>query len=460
MTPFWSTQAIPVADPVATAATTWASLQLCTTPGTVPSHTCPLPWAAPKPEPAIVTTVPGTPLDGVTLEIVAVATLKGTALDQAPFCCTWTLPDAALEATAATICPSLQLTTAPRAVPSHTVPVPCAAPKPEPETATCTPAEPDVGETLEMLGGFVTVKGKPLLARPPTVTTTLPVLAPVGTTTPMWEAFQKGAAPALVPWKVTVLLPWLAPKLLPAMTMAMPTGPEASDSFEMLGNTVKGTPLLATPLTVTTTFPVVAPLGTFTAMLPSLQLETAPVLVPLKATVLLPWVAAKPLPVMTTAAPTGPEVGDRLKMLGWVITVKGTPLLAKPLAVTTTFPVVAPLGTVTVTLPSLQLEALPALVPLKVTVLLPWLAPKPLPAMARVVPTHPEVGDRLKMLGGTVTVKGTPLLARPLTAPAVSLGAEPSVVWRMVALDVAAPSWASSLSTRGWMRQRRPNSLD
>jgi hypothetical protein len=181
------------------------------------------------------TMVPGTPLAGVTLVIVAVLTLKGTALDQAPPCCTWTFPEAALEATVATICVSLQLTTVPGLLPSQTEPVPCADPKPVPEMATCTPAAPDVGETLEMLGWTVTVKGAPLLAEPLTVTTTLPVVAPLGTVTRMLAAVQPLALPALIPLKVTVLLPWLAPKLLPPMVTILPTGPEAGDRPEMLG---------------------------------------------------------------------------------------------------------------------------------------------------------------------------------------------------------------------------------
>jgi hypothetical protein len=132
----------------------------------------------------------------------------------------------------------------------------------------------------------------------------------------MLVALQFEAVPALVPLKVTVLLPWLAPKLAPVMVTAVPTSPEVGDKLEMLGGTVKGTPLLAKPLTVTTTFPVVAPLGTAAVMLAALQLEALPALVPLKLTVLLPWLVPKLLPVMVTAVPTGPEVGDSPEMLG------------------------------------------------------------------------------------------------------------------------------------------------
>jgi hypothetical protein len=97
--------------------------------------------------------------------------------------------------------------------------------------------------------------------------------------------------------------------------------------------------------------PVVAPLGTLTVMLVALQALAVPADVPLKVTVLVPWLKPKFVPVMVTEVPTGPDVGDRLVMLGaGTVTVKLTPLLACPPTVTTTLPVVAPLGTVTVML--------------------------------------------------------------------------------------------------------------
>ena len=71
--------------------------------------------------------------------------------------------------------------------------------------------------------------------------------------------------------------------------------------------TVKVTPLLATPPTVTTTFPVVAPLGTGTVMLVALQLVGVPA-VPLNVTELVPCVAPKFVPVRMTEVPTGPDV--------------------------------------------------------------------------------------------------------------------------------------------------------
>ncbi len=62
--------------------------------------------------------------------------------------------------------------------------------------------------------------------------------------------------------------------------------PEVGDRLVMLGagTTVKLTPLLFTPLANTVTLPVVAPLGTVTAMLVALQVLTLAA-VPLKETV-------------------------------------------------------------------------------------------------------------------------------------------------------------------------------
>jgi hypothetical protein len=74
---------------------------------------------------------------------------------------------------------------------------------------------------------------------------------------------------------------------------------------------------------------------------------------------------------MTMEEPTAPLLGVRLVMLGAGVTVNVTPVLATPpAAVTITFPVVAPLGTVAVMLFTAQFVTV-ATVPLKVTVPLP-----------------------------------------------------------------------------------------
>jgi hypothetical protein len=67
-----------------------------------------------------------------------------------------------------------------------------------------------------------------------------------------------------------------------------------------------------------------------------------------------------------------------------------------------------------------------AVVPLNVIVLVPFVAPKFVPVTVTDVPTGPVVGFTVVMLGGTVTVKLTPLLATlftvtttlPVVAPA------------------------------------------
>ena len=52
-----------------------------------------------------------------------------------------------------------------------------------------------------------------------------------------------------------------------------------------------------------------------------------------------------------------------------------------------------------------------AVVPLKFTMLVPCVTPKFAPVIVTAVPTGPEVGDRLVIVGGEVTVKVTTLLA-------------------------------------------------
>ena len=123
-----------------------------------------------------------------------------------------------------------------------------------------------------------------------------------------------------------------------------PTAPEGGDTPEIVGvgSTVKLEPLLFTPLALTTTLPVVAPLGTIATIDVALQLLMVVAVVTLNFTVPLPWVAPKFVPVIVTDAPTAPEVGDKLVMLGAATTVNDDPALATPLTVTTTLPVVAP----------------------------------------------------------------------------------------------------------------------
>jgi hypothetical protein len=224
---------------------------------------------------------------------------------------------------------------------------------------------------------------------PLAVTVTGPVAAPVGITKVMLvaEKMEIGAESAPPGFSVTVGVTLLAVKFVPVTVTAVPTGAEVTLRFVMVGGgiTVKATPLLAIPPTVTTTFPVVALLGTGTTMLVVLQLVGVPE-TPLKVTVLAPCVDPKFVPVTVTEVPITPEVGLKLVMLGVAATVNVRPLLAKPETVTTTFPVVAPLGTGTTMLVVPQLVGVPA-VPLNLTVLVPCVDPKFVPVTVTEVPT-------------------------------------------------------------------------
>ena len=81
------------------------------------------------------------------------------------------------------------------------------------------------------------MKATPLLAIPPTVTTTLPVVAPTGTGTAILVELQLVGV-AVVPLTVTVLVPWDAPKFAPAIVTGVPTGPDAGLNEVMLGGRV------------------------------------------------------------------------------------------------------------------------------------------------------------------------------------------------------------------------------
>jgi len=91
---------------------------------------------------------------------------------------------------------------------------------------------------------------------------------------------------------------------------------------------VKEMPLLVTPPTVTTTFPVDAPDGTGTTMLVADQLVGVAG-VPLNVTVLEPLVDPKFAPAMVTTVPAAPVVGVTLVIDG-VATTLPEPVLADP----------------------------------------------------------------------------------------------------------------------------------
>ena len=232
-----------------------------------------------------------------------------------------------------------------------------------------------------------------LLLTPFTVTIRFPVVAPAGTVAVIEFAVQLAMDVAIVPLNVTVLVPCLAPKFVPEIVTDAPTAPEVCDKLEVCGATVKKTVLLGTPLTVTTTLPVVAAAGTVATIEVALQLVIVVTAAPLKATVLVPWLEPKFVPVMVTDTPVPPDCGERLVMFGTGSTVKLAPLLATPPTVTITLPVVAPAGAGTTMLASFQLTGV-AVTPLNVTVLPPCVAWNAYPPIVTDVPIGAAAGDK------------------------------------------------------------------
>jgi hypothetical protein len=80
-------------------------------------------------------------------------------------------------------------------------------------------------------------------------------------------------------------------------------------------DTWKASPLLWAPSTIITTFPVFAKFGTVAIIRVVLQLVTVAA-IPLKVTVLVPWLARKLVPMIVTEVPGAADVGDRLLILG------------------------------------------------------------------------------------------------------------------------------------------------
>ena len=100
------------------------------------------------------------------------------------------------------------------------------------------PASAELGFKLAILGGgTVTVKVTPLLATPPRVTTTVPVLAPPGTGATILVGLQLDGT-AGVPLNDTVLVPCDEPKLVPLIVSELPTGPKVGLRAVMVGPVV------------------------------------------------------------------------------------------------------------------------------------------------------------------------------------------------------------------------------
>ena len=93
---------------------------------------------------------------------------------------------------------------------------------------------PVLGARLVMLGAAVTVNVDPTLGCPPTVTITGPVVAAVGTGAVM-EVAVHAVGVAVVPLKVSVLLPCALRKFVPAITTDVFTAPVAGVRLVIVG---------------------------------------------------------------------------------------------------------------------------------------------------------------------------------------------------------------------------------
>jgi hypothetical protein len=253
------------------------------------------------------------------------------------------------------------------------------------------------------------VKFEELVAVPPgVVTVILPVVAPEGTAAVTLLSFTN-VKTADVPLNRTPLTP---AKWLPLIVTDVPTTPLDGEKPLIVGPvTVKFEELVAVPPgVVTVILPVVAPEGTVAVTLPSFTKANVAE-IPLNRT---PLTAVKWFPLIVTVVPIAPLEGEKPLIVGALlpVTVKLDPLIAITAAVVSViFPVVAPIGTVAVTLPSFT-NAKTAEVPLNRTLVAPV---KWSPLTVTVAPIAPLEGEKLLMVGALLelTVKFAVLVAVP-----------------------------------------------
>jgi hypothetical protein len=182
----------------------------------------------------MVTDVPPVPEVGEIVITGAVVSVKVIPLLVRPSTTTVTGPVLALAGTGTAILALPQLVGAATTPLNKTALVPCVAPKLFPVIVMGLPGTPDVEDSPIMLGATTTVNGEPLLRIPPTVTTTLPVVAPAGTVATIEFAFQLAIDVAFVPLNVSVLVPCVEPKPIPMTATELPTAPTEGDTYAML----------------------------------------------------------------------------------------------------------------------------------------------------------------------------------------------------------------------------------
>ena len=209
LTPLAKTTMFPVVAPEGTVTPMLVAAQLVTLAAVPLKLTVP---DDPKLVPVIVTGLPVTPLD-VERPVIAGAetTVKLTPLLFAP-ASTTTFPVVVPFGTVATMLVTLQLVTVAVCPLNFTVDDPCDEPNVVPVIVTAAPIAPVAGDRFEIAGA--TVKLFELLFTPLANTITFPVVASLGTVTPMLVGLQLVTS-ANVPLKLTVPKPCVEPKLFP-----------------------------------------------------------------------------------------------------------------------------------------------------------------------------------------------------------------------------------------------------
>jgi len=306
-------------------------------------------------KPLMVTMAPGRPLPGLKFKMTGVGiTIKLVALvSVTPFTVIVILP---VDAPTGTITvrlvevasvivavTSLNFTTFPPGSSLKFVPV----------MVTMAPAAPLTGLKFVIVGVASTVKSELLdTVMPFNVIVIFPVVAPEGTVVLM--LVDVAAVTTLVtPLNLITLLAAVVLKFVPAMLTTAPGAPLSGVKLTIDGvGRIEKLPelVIVTPLVVTETGPVEVPAGTVTVMDVAVEAVTVAA-TPLKDTALFVGVILKFVPLIVTVAPTAPDEGLRLVMVGRGNTEKLDALvMVMPFTVTEILPVVAPVGTVVVIL--------------------------------------------------------------------------------------------------------------
>jgi len=289
-----------------------------------------------------------------------------------------------------------------------------------PMMVTVAPAAPLKGLKLVIVGVASTVKSELLeTVIPFNVSVIFPVVAPVGTVVLMLE--EVAAVTTLVtPLNLITLLAGVVLKFVPVMLTVAPGAPLSGVKLTIdgVGKIVKLPVLvMVTPLVVTETGPVAVPAGTVTVMVVAVEAVTVAT-TPLKDTALLVGVVLKFVPFIVTVAPTAPDEGLRLVMVGLGNTVKSDVLVMVMLfTVTEILPVVAPVGTMTVMLVFVD-DVTAAIVLLNLTIWSVGVVLKFVPLMITSAPAAPVVGLKLVIVGVGNTTKSEVLV--PVTPPTVT----------------------------------------